>query len=970
MSKLVPNRLIPRENESLMSLLYALTRRNHYASPYWLLDQVAGGRKRDQLRLNAAARPHQLATASEVSGLPIETIYGMTLNRFAAHLQDPKSLVFEDSRNYLNGASRLAFRPRHIRFCPLCIQNELHHKIIWDLPYLSICLKHDVMLSDCCPRCKKPVTFGDLESGNHSCGQDLTEGSKDLPDDLQVLEAQQFIASCFGLNDSFFASSPQSPLFALPSHILFSLLDCLIGILVTCSSSSDASFSMERPRAWRYSASIAQMYELVGEAYRIFTNWPENFFGFLDDFRKRGGDTYFSGLSREYRPLLRLMVASRRSYPFVFEGFKEYLSRRWTGGLVRNSSKFFEPGELERRRYIGLQEAAALLGASYSVAQGLMREKTIRTKKRKIDRKQIILVERGSVDELLAQWRDCLTINQAAEELRVSVRGLRDLMHAGYVVSRHITKKFRLVDRGSIAALIEECVADSPPLPISGETTWIDYAETAQILSGKPHLVSTLIGAMKMGILRGYKDKYESGLGALRFLRSDVETAKSLAFAQGPVYVSPSLPADKKGLTSLRRVTKYLGLNRQTIIGLYAKKLLMGDLGYGSDGRRIYKIDVASLLQFESNYLRLDQVLSRLNMKKKRFFGLISRGVLSGCINVDGSWFVPTSELDRLAPENMLSFTDAGQRLGVSHRYIHALASCGLLSAYKVSARNRLPLILKADVEKLSKRMAIVHSDPDTLKTVLGINKADSSELARRGLNCLREDPRRAEEFDDVEIEMLHQSINRSALPEIFGCSRDAVTKWIDAGLLKPEPDDKNSQERYSVAHVVTFLGIRETLAGNRINIKYQTFEGSSKSQGIAGLAGVTDPCILEQRELARSALRQKTGILSAKEAAALLGSPVHHFYKVWVKTGRLKPVPAVAKSNRYVFSKEEVERLATVRRGALTVDQVARALSLANNTIRKWVRAGRLTPISGPSIDGAAKYLFSHDVIATMGRA
>jgi hypothetical protein len=66
----------------------------------------------------------------------------------------------------------------------------------------------------------------------------------------------------------------------------------------------------------------------------------------------------------------------------------------------------------------------------------------------------------------------------------------------------------------------------------------------------------------------------------------------------------------------------------------------------------------------------------------------------------------------------------------------------------------------------------------------------------------------------------------------------------------------------------------------------------------------------------------------------------------------------------RYYFSRSQVEHVARSREKALTAEQAAKRAEVTVNTIRKWTRSGKLKPVSGPSIDGSAMYLYDRDAV------
>jgi len=94
------------------------------------------------------------------------------------------------------------------------------------------------------------------------------------------------------------------------------------------------------------------------------------------------------------------------------------------------------------------------------------------------------------------------------------------------------------------------------------------------------------------------------------------------------------------------------------------------------------------------------------------------------------------------------------------------------------------------------------------------------------------------------------------------------------------------------------------------------------------------------------------------EEAASILEVGILTVQK-WARMGRLHPVAGADEDgcHRYLFRRAEVDRLRPEKR--LTAPQVAERLGISRSTVREWINAGKLKPVSGPDIDGAKHYLF-----------
>ena len=108
-----------------------------------------------------------------------------------------------------------------------------------------------------------------------------------------------------------------------------------------------------------------------------------------------------------------------------------------------------------------------------------------------------------------------------------------------------------------------------------------------------------------------------------------------------------------------------------------------------------------------------------------------------------------------------------------------------------------------------------------------------------------------------------------------------------------------------------------------------------------------------------------------AEEAAKILDLNLSTVYK-WVRLGRLQPVsgPEIDGRQRHLFRRQDVQRLRAENR--LTAPQLAELLGISRSQILVWIKEGKVKPISGPSIDGFRHYLFEvppQEVLADLSK-
>lgn len=87
-----------------------------------------------------------------------------------------------------------------------------------------------------------------------------------------------------------------------------------------------------------------------------------------------------------------------------------------------------------------------------------------------------------------------------------------------------------------------------------------------------------------------------------------------------------------------------------------------------------------------------------------------------------------------------------------------------------------------------------------------------------------------------------------------------------------------------------------------------------------------------------------------------------------WARNGRLHPVCGGEGSDlhQYLFLRCDLEKLRPENR--LTAPQLAAELGISRSQLGEWIKQGKVTPISGPEVDGMGHYLFLRSQMPTAG--
>ena len=153
-------KLVPLEDELLSSWLCRVAHA-HGMTPHAFLALHWPAREIWTRDIDRSADDGWLADVAQRSGLPLETVVGLTLKPLMPVLAGGRRRDFSrgDAPLVLSAGVFHRTRVRHaLQYCPLCIAvEEPHFRRSWRLGFVVACEKHQSTLCDSCPNCGVPV---------------------------------------------------------------------------------------------------------------------------------------------------------------------------------------------------------------------------------------------------------------------------------------------------------------------------------------------------------------------------------------------------------------------------------------------------------------------------------------------------------------------------------------------------------------------------------------------------------------------------------------------------------------------------------------------------------------------------------------------------------------------------------------------------------------------------------------------
>jgi len=338
---------------------------------------------------------------------------------------------------------------------------------------------------------------------------------------------------------------------------------------------------------------------------------------------------------------------------------------------------------------------------------------------------------------------------------------------------------------------------------------------------------------------------------------------------------------------------------------------------------------------------------------------------------------------------NYISSSYAADILGVSYQTVDRYVEKGDITC--INKKNRDPyigyIVLQNDVYKLRDIWQDTLSLSEACQCI-GASKHHIIELIKGG--CLiaprgkTTDGHAIWMISKSSLETLHRQIRESViffdgdkrnmipfttlLQRLAGWNTDAagLVKKLTSGEIKgyriagdAERLDNIYFPKYAVREIKTMI-IRENgwIAANKFanqaGVKSSTVKAWIASGLITPIATVGNVTFLSQQEA--NAFKNKYA--DTKSAAKILKVGIQTVQK-WTRIGRLNPISGkdLNGCHDYLFLREDIMRYRSESR--ISVPEMAIRLGKSKSTVYEWIKKGKLTPTSGPGIDGAKHYLF-----------
>lgn len=647
-----PLRLPPKSWEDLASYIIRRAKQLGYPFPHWLLTPEVSKHKirpHGILGLHKAEDYHLLERLLRIDE---ETVYRMTIHRFAARFQRPDGVTRskrEDIQRKLvmAGISHDFFHTSFAtKVCSRCLaEEEPYGRVYWNLWPVFACLRHRVFLLDRCPKCNRsiPLLRPSLRVCPHCKTPYSTAEPIVLPTENEFIEGQRFIMRQLEIHAEIeepgSEKSSRDPLASLQSWDYFRLLNAFRFILEPLFPDSPLLRASPALRAYLRQFSHANSRwlasdwaVLIGTFHFIFASWPKNYFRFLDVLSsiRNGEKAEGTGVQRSFGVFYDKWLYNRLKDPvfsFLREGFEAYLERSYTAGNVSRRLRSFQSKTLkpmEERPYLTIQQASGMLKVSPKTVSTLIDQGKlvlVASSVGKNGKRYHCLLQRKSVEVFCQEQEKLLSFEYVARSvLGESQARLRELVEKGVLQAARGPQQDgywrRFFDSSTVEAFVskvlDRCVKGALP-----EQETITLSEAA-------HSLRLSLANVVQEVLSGHLKPIDSAtdqplLQRLKLAQSEIKRYLEMCDLR---------QNEKLGLLTFQQACASLGINKRFMYLLLGCRLLEREetAVEGKWVRLLFRRE--ALEAFQATYVFSKEAAEMLGISRDEIKGLAENGIL------------------------------------------------------------------------------------------------------------------------------------------------------------------------------------------------------------------------------------------------------------------------------------------------------------------------------------------------------
>lgn len=480
----------------------------------------------------------------------------------------------------------------NIKYCPVCLEEELYWRELWDLTLYTACITHNTNLLYKCRKCQEKSTLKLLIT--KCCGKCQCSVFESLEPDRLVDESRIWISAELEKRLRHGRDDKLGDVDSL-TYQQFNFLAIRLGVRAV-----SLEYYMSMIVVSKTSRNVVP--ELAVAAGNILMGWPQTFHSLLSGLMKQRVSNLAWKLSSAFGPIYNDLYISLtdQCYDFIRSEFEKYIVLHWEGPLAMRNRRLSER-TLLAHRWLPYNQAARTVGLPENFLRRMRLSGDLDDREFTYScGKTVAVVNVEEVRKLSLVRHEPLNLRETSRLLCLSRKRVEQLIDAGVLTffggCPSAGKKW-LVDYNSIVAL-----RPSEFLTRSGE----DFLTISQVAK---HYLPTSGGLVELVRV------IQSGEVSV-FCRADSETlsmGKWLVSKKELVLnkILISTASQDKGM-SVADAAKILGVKEEVAYAIVRLGRLRSETVQCSR-RSAYVVTVDGIRHFKQNYILAPEIALILN---------------------------------------------------------------------------------------------------------------------------------------------------------------------------------------------------------------------------------------------------------------------------------------------------------------------------------------------------------------------
>lgn len=614
------HQLEPDPDEGLADYVDRLARRNYYRSSVAIRGLLA----RRDLRLDLLRTAQDYTVLADLTGQPLDRLFGLTLHRFVPAYYPAAALAVlphhdgEIARPLWEARwqTRYMRGPEAAVLCPRCWVERPGRRQAWALRHVTWCRAHGIPLMDRCDGCGRGLTSANTTGRCAGCGRafghfTLAGSGPDGLDQALITWIGQALVTGSSSGWAYAEDrSPDHPLRHLTPPALLRFLWRMGQLLWARDPANPAWSLLTSPPTLRrpWASRPGTFHTLLRAAGQILWEWPGAWYGVLERIARQEAD--WSGVQTVQRwPQVLLQGWRGPEWTWLRQGWVDFMQvemlhnpdlARWLPYYRAIERQTASPVLVNGTEVTDQLRVGRPLLVNY-VQQGLLRA----TAGPPAAERRIYWIAVDSVAEFTHARAQLVNLTGAARRLGIANRQVQELVAAGRVRREpdapirlgRARWVFRVADLDTfLATLLGSCGA-----PADSPATGLDLGTVMRRVLPPGVALVDLLADIETGRLPAWRAGEVAHLGDLRV---DPKTLQH--------YLEEQAGSDGQALYAQARVCRMLGCTPSTLVRWEAAGLLQAQRPPAGRAKPYRWYRAADVQAFAARYIRAREAAQRL----------------------------------------------------------------------------------------------------------------------------------------------------------------------------------------------------------------------------------------------------------------------------------------------------------------------------------------------------------------------